>query len=242
MDTMERDPIYIAEQVKFIRKVLRFTQENLADAAGLCTRTIEKVESGRHPPNEQTLRSIARVIGWDITVFEKSTPEEEARLWADLLEAQRKTVIAPIHPVHTARDFLNAFEGVFEAFRIDTSAVTDEAALDVAATITDWVIDCGDIWGDIPASGRVELAREFAEFCKEVEALGYVCYIGCHRQQVRQKNAPRMIFRVGLLSVLPATTEAKTRYAKVELDDPWETIEEDRVLLAAFEERANSCR
>jgi DNA-binding XRE family transcriptional regulator len=38
MDTMERDPTYIAEQVKFIRKWHGLTQENLANAAGLTTR------------------------------------------------------------------------------------------------------------------------------------------------------------------------------------------------------------
>jgi DNA-binding XRE family transcriptional regulator len=79
MDTMERDPTYIAEQVKFIRKWHGFTQENLANAAGLTTRTIEKIESGRHRPDEQTLRSIARAIKVDVKFFEKPTPEQQAR-------------------------------------------------------------------------------------------------------------------------------------------------------------------
>lgn len=39
METMERDPDYIAKQVKFLRKMFHLTQENLADAAGLTTRT-----------------------------------------------------------------------------------------------------------------------------------------------------------------------------------------------------------
>jgi transcriptional regulator with XRE-family HTH domain len=241
MDTMERDPTYIAEQVRLIRKAHRLTQENLADAAGLSTRTIEKIESGRHPPNEQTLRSIARVVGWEVSAFEKPTPEQEERLWADLLKAQRKTVFAPIHPVRTATDFLSAFAQVFEAFRMDTSAVADEAALDVAATMTDWVTDCGDIWDEIPMSGRVDLAREFAELCEQIEALGYVCYMGGHRQQLRQRDGSRMIFTVGLMTILHAKDEAETRYAMVELDGAWETMEEDRVSLAAFE-RTGSCR
>ena len=75
MDTMERNPTYIAEQVKLIRKAHGLTQENLADAAGPSTRTSEKIESGRHRPDEQTLRSIARVVGWDVTAFDKPTPE-----------------------------------------------------------------------------------------------------------------------------------------------------------------------
>ncbi len=242
MDTMERDPIYIAEQVKLIRKVHRLTQENLADAAGLSTRTIEKIESGRHRPDEQTLRSIARVVGWDVSAFEKATPEQEERLWAGLLKAQRKTVFAPIHPVRTASEFLSAFGRVFEAIRIDMSAVADDGALDVAATMTDWVTDCGDIWDDIPMSGRVDLAHEFADLCEQIEALGYVCFMGSHRQQIRQKDGSRMVFTVGLMSVLPTKDAAETRFAMVELEGAWETMEEDRVSLASFEQRTSSCR
>lgn len=43
METMERDALYIAQQVKFIRNMHRLTQESLADASGLSTRTIEKI-------------------------------------------------------------------------------------------------------------------------------------------------------------------------------------------------------
>lgn len=41
MDTMERDPLHIAAQVRRIRKVHRLTQDNLADAANLTVRTIQ---------------------------------------------------------------------------------------------------------------------------------------------------------------------------------------------------------
>src|SRR5271166_1171422 len=69
METMERDPAYIAQHVKFLRKMHGFTQENLADAAGITTRTVEKIESGRHAPEEQTLRSIARAFSLDVKIF-----------------------------------------------------------------------------------------------------------------------------------------------------------------------------
>ncbi|NWG54599.1 MAG: helix-turn-helix transcriptional regulator [Hydrogenophilaceae bacterium] len=54
MQTMERDPEHIAKTLKLLRKTFGLTQENLADAAGVTTRTIEKAESGRHRPDEQT--------------------------------------------------------------------------------------------------------------------------------------------------------------------------------------------
>ena len=78
METMERDPKYIADTLRSLRKMYGLTQENLAGAATLSTRTIEKAESGRHSPDEQTLRSIARALDLDVTIFEKPTPEQKA--------------------------------------------------------------------------------------------------------------------------------------------------------------------
>jgi transcriptional regulator with XRE-family HTH domain len=231
MDTMERDPVYIAEQVKFIRKVRRLTQENLADAARVSTRTIEKIESGRHRPDEQTLRSIARAVQLDVGYFEKPTPEQEVRKKEDILRVQRKTVFAPINPVRTPSDLLSTF-GQREGFRIDTSAVTDEAALDTAAAMADWIRDCGDIWEECYMSQRVEYAREFVKLCQQMEELGYLCYIGNHRQQLRKKDRSRMIFTVGLMTILPKDGAEGTRYAMVQLEGAWESMEEDRVSLS----------
>lgn len=230
MDTMERDPLYIAEQVRFIRKAHRLTQGNLADAAGLSTRTIEKIESGRHRPDEQTLRSIARAVQLELSYFEKPTPEQAERQRADLLRAQRKMVLAPINRIQSASDFLGAFDQR-EGFRIDTSAATDDAALDVAAAMADWIRDCGDIWEDCSMSQRVEYAREFVKLCQQIEAMGYACYMGSHRQQLRQKDRSRMIFNVGLMTILPKEGALGTRYAMVQLEGAWESMEEERATL-----------
>ncbi len=138
MKIMERDPSFIAKQVRFIRETFRLTQENLADAAGLTTRTIEKVESGRHRPDEQTLRSIARAVKIDVKYFEKPTPEEESRQYAEMGRALRKIVLVPTNPVRTTAEFLAAF-GHTQAFRFDTSQVKNDKALEVAASLIDWM-------------------------------------------------------------------------------------------------------
>jgi transcriptional regulator with XRE-family HTH domain len=230
MYTMERDPHYIADRVKFIRKMHRLTQQNLADAAGVTTRTIEKVESGRHRPDEQTLRSIARAAQLDVRYFKKPTPEQQERQMADLLRAQRKTVFAPINPIRTASDFVSALEHR-GALRIDTSAVIEEEALDVAAAMADWIRDCGDIWEECYLSQRVEYAREFVKLCQQIEEMGYICYMGSHRQQLRQKGRSRMIVTVGVMTILPREGAGGTRYAMIELEGAWETMDEDRVAL-----------
>ena len=95
MDAMDRDPAYIARQVKFLRQWHKLTQENVADMANLTTRTIEKIESGRHRPDEQTLRSLARAFQIDISYFEKPTSDQEATQRSEIARAVRKTVVVP---------------------------------------------------------------------------------------------------------------------------------------------------
>ena len=230
METMERDPAYIAKQVKFIHKTYRLTQENLADLAGLTTRTIEKVESGRHRPDEQTLRSIARAVQVDVGYFEKPTPEQEARQKAEMERAVRKMLLVTTNPIHTTSDFLSQFANR-HAFRIDTSAVTDDAALETAAAMTDWITDLNDVWDDCPMTQRLDYARSFVELCQEIERYGFVCYMGSHRQQMREKDRPVLVFTVGLMTLLPKDGVKGTRYALVQLEGRWETLESERVPL-----------
>jgi transcriptional regulator with XRE-family HTH domain len=151
---MERNAAFIAQQVKLIRKWHGLTQENLADAAGLTTRTIEKIESGRHRPEEQTLRSIARAMQIDVKFFEKPTPEQEARQKAEMERAVRKMVMAPTRAIRSVSDFLGAF-AKRHAFRIDTSNVMVDEALDTAAAMADYIVDLNDVWDDCPRSQQL---------------------------------------------------------------------------------------
>lgn len=229
MDAMERDAAFIAQQVKFIRKWHGLTQENLADAAGLTTRTIEKIESGRHRPEEQTLRSIARAMQIDVKFFEKPTPEQQARQKAEMERAVRKIVMAPTQPIRSASDFLGAF-AQRHAFRIDTSNVTADETLDTAAAMTDYITDLNDVWDDCPRSQQLEYARSFVDLCHQLEEHGYVCYMGHHRQQLRQKDRPILVFTVGVMTLLPKGEAEGARCALIQLEGGWESLEADRVL------------
>lgn len=227
MIIMERDPIYIAQQIKFIRKFRNLTQENLADAAGLTTRTIEKSESGRHAPNEQTLRSIARAMSLNVEFFEKPTVEQQKQQAAELERVARKTVLIPTAPIITTSDFLAAFKQR-DAFRIDTSAVIHEAALDTVAIMSDWFEDMDCIWRECSNTQKLEYARSFIELCQTLDTQGYTCYMGHDREQLRQKDRSPLIFDVGLMSVLPKDGVEGIRYAMVQLEGNWESLESDR--------------
>ena len=227
METMERDPQFIAKQVKFIRKMFRLTQENLADAAGLTTRTIEKVESGRHRPDEYTLRCIARAVKIDVGYFAKPTAEEEARQHAEIERASRKIVAVPTNPIRKPAEFLAAFGGN-HAIRFDTSQVEADEALEIAASLVDFVKDLLDGWEDCTASEQLQCARSCIELCSQLEELGYLCHMGRHKQVLRDRGRSDLVLDAGLLSVRKKQESDGTRYALIELEGSWATVDGDR--------------
>ena len=227
MRTMERDPEYIAKQLKLLRKLFGWTQEAVAAAAGLTTRTIEKTESGRHRPDEQTLRSLARALKVEVRVFEKPDPQEEVRARAEMERALRKMVLVHTKPIQTAADFLGAFESR-HAFRVDQSQVKSGEALDVVAAMADWIRDLNDTWAECNAVDRLEYARSFADLCEQLEVHGYLCHMGHHQQRRSTSGKPELVFDVGVMSVQTKAGSTGTRYALVELEGDWETLEKDR--------------
>ena len=216
METMERDAAYIASQCRFLRKMLGLTQENLADAAGLTVRTIQKVESGLHSPEVQTLRSIARGVGFDVAVFDKPTPEQEKRQQEEMERALRQTTLVPTSPIKKANDFYSR-NSAWDAIIINTEAVQEDDALALVAAISEWMDDLDGIWEISTASQRLEYANSIAALCQELETLGYLTHFGHFRQQHMQDKG--MVWSVGLISFLPKAGHDGDRYGLITLDD-----------------------
>lgn len=225
METMERDSEYIAGRCKYLRKWFGLTQENLADASGLTVRTIQKVESGRHVPDLQTLRSLARGVGFDVAVFFKPTPEQETRQQEEVERALRKTLLVPTSPVKKASDFYS-YNREWHAVMIDAGAVEEDDALRLTAAISEWMEDLGGIWEISTASQRLDYATAIAELCRELEKLGYLSHFGHFRQQHMQIRG--MVLEVGVITFLPKAHHEGKRFGLVTLEDPWEVPEDDR--------------
>jgi hypothetical protein len=137
-------------------------------------------------------------------------------------------VFVSTHQVHTANEFLNAF-AQRQAFQFDTSQVVKDEALVIAASMVDWIRDLGDVWEDCSMSQRLEYARSFAQLCHSIEAHGYTCYMGHYGQQLLGRGQPPLVLDCGLMSIQKSEGAAGERYALVQLDGAWESLERDRV-------------
>ncbi len=62
----------------------------------------------------------------------------------------------------------------------------------------------------------------------EGRSRGYLCHMGHHRQQLRQKDRSSLVIEVALVTILPKHENDGTRYGLVSLEDGWETVPADR--------------
>ncbi|WP_299403638.1 helix-turn-helix transcriptional regulator [uncultured Roseobacter sp.] len=141
--------------------MLGLTQENLAEAAGLTVRTIQNMESGRRVPHVQTLRSIARGVGFNVTVFSKPTPEQEKRQQEEMVRALRQTILVPTSPIKKANDFYSR-NCEWHAILFNTEAVEADDALELTAAISYWMDELDRIWAISTASQRLGQGPAFS--------------------------------------------------------------------------------
>lgn len=106
--------------------------------------------------------------------------------------------------------------------------VAGDEALEIAASLVDWVKDVNDAWDDCSMSQCLEYARNFVDQCAQLERFGLLCHMGHHRQLLREKERPDLTFVVGLLSIQPQEGVEGRRYALIHLESKWETVDGDR--------------
>jgi len=58
----------IGQQIKERRKVLRITQHDLAEMAGISINTLYKIERGQANPTIQMVNKIAEILGMEIKI------------------------------------------------------------------------------------------------------------------------------------------------------------------------------
>jgi transcriptional regulator with XRE-family HTH domain len=222
---MDLDLTYFAERLRFLRRAYGLTQENVAAACSLTTRTVEKLESGRHSPSEQTVRSLCRGLSVDRTYLTKPSPAEEARQQAAMLKTLRTTAVVQTTIVRTGRDILQGL-GSTHAWNLDIGEV-EAAALSLAAALADNITDWSEIWDEIGMTDRANAAADVAASCQELGEVGYLTHIGRYRARRRFASGPPLVFTFGLLSIRPAAESQNQSVALVSLQDGWELLEED---------------
>jgi DNA-binding XRE family transcriptional regulator len=104
-------PAELAGVIKMFREMRQWSQEQLADVAGLSTRTVQRIETGK-PSDLDTRRALARAFeAQDIDMFNKPyviPTEEEMKAARAQFEREHMTLAA--YPLTTGRQLAGLVE------------------------------------------------------------------------------------------------------------------------------------
>lgn len=143
----------IANNIKHLRLVRHWSQEELALASGVDVRTVQRAESGK-PLAVETLKSLAAVFDTTIELLQVS----EKEIVAAVEEFRRTQKIVEMHVLARSSE-LGEMVGGSHALYFHKIGELSETQLDQIAKVEEILRDYLDIWGDMEATGRREAEK-----------------------------------------------------------------------------------
>jgi transcriptional regulator with XRE-family HTH domain len=210
---------FAAANIKQLREEKPWTQEQLAQAASLATRTVQRAEEG-HGLSAETLLAIAGALDVSVESLradplqplvaafgvprEQLTDEFIAR---KLEEAKAQCMVVPVREVRDVTDLGAIFGG--DALHFSCTSTNAEAR-DIAAGLEAYLADTLDV--DEPTIRR-GCEKEVLEVVQELNALGVAVSLGLHRHALLQGNRPPLPFSTLYVMAWPA--DQKKQYLLV---------------------------
>lgn len=200
--------------IRTLRLSSNLSQDALAETAGLTMRTVQRVEAGERA-SLTTRRCLARGLGYDNPdIFDDPAFVATVTDFVDTLRADQIKAEAARHPDHVKLEVAPAANGAALTSQIDRcdawvfhcdERATAEAQAE-AALLFDNLQDYGDIWQELPPSGRLEAQASFSEMLAAVAAHGLRAYQAtraAYLAGVDKSHAP-MPFTIGYVTIVPA--------------------------------------
>jgi transcriptional regulator with XRE-family HTH domain len=206
----------IAANIRILRGHRSWTQDHLAEAAGLTPRTIQRAESGQGMTAE-TLSAIAGAFNVDLDVLrvdlvgtmaaqfgvkrEELTPElVEKKLVEQRKELDAKYIMVAVTRV-TAPVAFQTLEGL-HALCVESLDVSEQAQ-DVVAELQEHLQDYIDVVGDIGPVNRRAAEKAAFGFVEQLEVLGCAVSVGSG-QRTLVTNRNKMRWGIGYVVVTKA--------------------------------------
>jgi transcriptional regulator with XRE-family HTH domain len=194
----------LAKNVKGIRDIKHWTQQHLADAAGILLRTVQRVERGEGASLE-TLGALANAFDVSIDVLQTDMEAvvEQVRLQDE--ELRRTHDLVEVAPVTCSAHLDNI--GGSDAYLMHC-ACEDDAVRDAFAALEDNLKDMGDIWNDVDPLHHRDWVKGAYTQVEELNRLGVVISVGKAKRTVRAGNRT-IEFRIFHLVAWPKGQEKR---------------------------------
>lgn len=184
-------PADLADFVKWLRDMNKWSQETLAEFARIDVRTVQRVENGE-PSSLDTRRGLARAFQFeDLDVFNKPCCALNfEKIKADLAELEKTPVVYPITPIKDARSLRTIWEGA-ELSSAEEIGELSTGARQAFARIVDYLRDYNDVRDAYSQTQVIEVDGDIDALLKTVVDEGAVVGAGLRHLRVRfRSDAP----------------------------------------------------
>jgi transcriptional regulator with XRE-family HTH domain len=168
---------HYSTKTKELRVKRAWSQEQLADIAGVNVRTIQRIEHGDGASFE-SLKAVANAFGVD--VGELLAPPTAASQPADKKDGQQPQRVTFLGRVRTGRQLFNVVGGA-EMYSYDHDDADGDDVELIARFFQD-IRDYADLWSDIEPGDRIRIPYEFNARIVELEERGHWVFAGSQRR------------------------------------------------------------
>lgn len=163
-----------APHIKDLRTARAWSQEQLAQVAGINVRTIQRIETGE-PASFETLKSIAAAFDMDVAKLLEPKKSEQKKA-----EAASGDFLLRIE----SGTQLFSFFGATHAYQFSNDELDDDAKVDIVGSFLQELHDWGDLWDEIEPAERVRVSHDFTKRIAELEQLGLWVFAGRTRRKI----------------------------------------------------------
>jgi transcriptional regulator with XRE-family HTH domain len=216
IDSRPPTPLELAQFVKTLREMKKWSQATLAEIAKVTERTVQRVEKGESSSLD-TRRALARAFDFeDLDSFEKPWPfPDMEKLRAFKEEIEKTTVTVAITPITKGRLIRTMVEGVHSSAMEELGEISD-AAREAFAGMVDYLRDYNDIMEQYSLSQRLDVDRELDSYLRTIADERAAVGAGLRHAKVRFKSdAPGidpMSWSVVYMIIAPAEDLPTTIY------------------------------
>lgn len=171
----------LARNVKTIRDIKHWTQQHLADTAGIQLRTVQRVEKGEGASIE-TLGALANAFDVSIDLLQTDMEAALEQFRRAEEELRRTHYLVDVAPV-TCSAHLEAIAGS-DAYLTHCESEED-AVRDAFASLAANLRDMGDIWDDVDPTHHRGWVKEAYEQVEQLNRLGVVVSLGKANRTMR---------------------------------------------------------
>lgn len=164
----------VARNLRRFREALGWTQEHLAEAAGLSGRTIQRAERDGELGAE-TMQALAAVFEVSVADLRRPWPTDD-EIRAAVEETAKNFKLISLTVVGRASD-LRPFMGA-DAWQVDHIAGLSEEQEDEITGLEELLHDDGDIWTDIGPTERREAVKTIFETISRLQSGGLCVAMG----------------------------------------------------------------